>query len=53
MGRIDAVISDDLETKFRKEILKRFKGKKGDLKKAVKEAIELWINENKRKTKET
>jgi hypothetical protein len=44
MGRIDAVISDDLEAKLRMEILKRFKGKKGDLKRAVEEAIELWIN---------
>lgn len=44
MGRIDAVISDELETKLRMEILKRFKGKKGDLQRAVEEAITLWIN---------
>ena len=43
MGRIDAVIPDDLETQFRMEIVKRFGGKKGDLQSAVVEAITLWI----------
>lgn len=43
VGRIDAVISDDIEARFRIEIVKRFGGKKGDLQRAVEEAIELWI----------
>jgi len=43
MGRIDAVIPDDLESRFRIEIIKRIGGKKGDLQRAVEEAIELWI----------
>lgn len=43
MGRIDATIPDELETQFRMEIIKRFGGKKGDLQKAVEEAIELWV----------
>lgn len=43
MGRIDAVISDELESEFRMEITKRLGGKKGDLQKAIQQAIELWI----------
>ena len=44
MGRIDAIISDPLETQLRIEVVKRFGGKKGDLQKAVEEAIEMWVN---------
>lgn len=44
MGRIDVVIPDELETKLRMEIIKRFGGKKGDLQKAVEEAIRMWVN---------
>lgn len=43
VGRIDAVIPDNLETQFRMEIIKRFGGRKGDLQRAVVEAIKLWI----------
>ncbi len=46
MGRIDAIISDELEAKLRIEIIKRFGGKKGDLQKAVEEAIKMWVNIN-------
>lgn len=48
MGRLDVVIPDDLDTKFRVEVARQG-GKKGDLKKAVIEAIELWL-ETKAKT---
>ena len=44
MGRIDAEIPDELETKLRVEIIKRFGGRKGDLQRAMQEAIESWIN---------
>lgn len=44
MGRIDATIPDELETQLRMEIIKRFGGKKGDLQRAVQEALELWVN---------
>jgi hypothetical protein len=44
MGRIDAIIPDELESKLRIEIVKRFGGKKGDLQKAIEEALEMWIN---------
>ena len=43
MGRIDATITDELETQLRMEIVKRFGGKKGDLQRAVQEALEMWI----------
>jgi len=43
MGRIDATIPDELESQFRIEIIKRYGGKKGDLQRAVEEAIDLWI----------
>ena len=47
MGRIDIVISDDLEEKFRKEVFIRKGMKKGNLSKAVEEAMLLWIDSQK------
>jgi hypothetical protein len=44
MGRIDAIIPEELESKLRMEVVKRFGGKKGDLQRAIEQAIELWIN---------
>ena len=44
MGRIDAIISDPLETQLRMEVVRRFGGKKGDLQKAIEEAIGMWVN---------
>lgn len=46
MGRIDAIISDELETKLRMQITKRFGGKKGSLVKAVDEAIYSWSEQS-------
>ncbi|HEY9245618.1 MAG TPA: ribbon-helix-helix domain-containing protein [Candidatus Methanoperedens sp.] len=45
MGRIDAIISDELEAKLRMQITKRFGGKKGDLVKAIDEAVHSWIEQ--------
>lgn len=42
MGRIDAVIDDDLEKKVRMKAVERFGGKKGSLTEAVEEALEDW-----------
>jgi hypothetical protein len=47
MGRLPIKIPDDLEEKFRKEVGRRFGAKKGSLKKAIMEAIELWVKESK------
>jgi len=43
MGRISAVISDELEKKLRLKTLETFGGRKGDLSKAVKDAIKTWV----------
>ena len=43
MGRISVTLSDDLKKKLRFKTIERFGGKKGDLTKAVAEAIATWI----------
>ena len=45
MGRISVEISDTLEKKLRFKTIERFGGKKGDLSKAVEEAVEKWVVE--------
>jgi len=42
MGRISADIPDELEKQLRIKTVERFGGKKGDLSRAVEEAIETW-----------
>lgn len=50
MGRLDVEIPDELEKEFKKEMAERFEiPKKGNLKKALIEAIQLWIDKNKKK----
>ncbi|MGA3291256.1 MAG: ribbon-helix-helix domain-containing protein [Candidatus Bathyarchaeia archaeon] len=44
MGRINVDISDELEKQLRLKAVERFGGKKGDLSKAVQEAVKTWIN---------
>jgi hypothetical protein len=44
MGRLVLVISDELEQKFREEVYRRYGMKKGNLTRAVEEAIKDWIN---------
>ena len=43
MGRIDVILPDDLEEKFRMEVAKKKGMKRGNLKKALEEAIILWM----------
>jgi hypothetical protein len=43
MGRISVDLSDELEKKLRFKTIERFGGKKGDLSKAVEEAIKTWV----------
>jgi hypothetical protein len=45
MGRISVALSDNLEKKLRFKTVERFGGKKGDLSKAVEEAVEKWVVE--------
>ncbi|MBN2334922.1 hypothetical protein JXL21_05140 [Candidatus Bathyarchaeota archaeon] len=43
MGRISAILSDELEKKLRLKALETFGGKKGDLSRAVEEAVKTWV----------
>ena len=47
MGRISVAISDEVEKELRFKTIERFGGKKGDLSKAVEEAIQTWVNKEK------
>ena len=44
MGRIDAVIPDDLEKKLRLRAIERFGGKKGSLTDALEELLEHGLD---------
>ena len=43
MGRINIVLSDELEDRFRKEVAKSKGLKKGNIGKAIEEALMLWL----------
>ncbi|OGD53223.1 hypothetical protein A3K80_04910 [Candidatus Bathyarchaeota archaeon RBG_13_38_9] len=43
MGRITVELSDELEKKLRYKTIDRFGGKKGDLSRAVEEAVKTWV----------
>jgi hypothetical protein len=45
MGRICVVLSDQLEKQLRFKTIERFGGKKGDLTRAVEEAVKTWITQ--------
>jgi hypothetical protein len=44
MGRISVTLSDELEKKLRLKTIERFSGRKGDLTRAVEEAIRTWVD---------
>jgi len=44
LGRISVDLPDELEKQLRIKTVERFGGKKGDLSKAVEEAIRTWVN---------
>ena len=46
LGRINVDISDELEKQLRLKTVEKFGGKKGDLSRAVQEAVRTWINNN-------
>ncbi|MGA3290122.1 MAG: ribbon-helix-helix domain-containing protein [Candidatus Bathyarchaeia archaeon] len=46
MSRINVDISTELEKQLRLKTLERFGGKKGDLSRAVQEAVKTWIDKN-------
>jgi hypothetical protein len=43
MGRINVDIPDELEKQLRIKTVQKFGGKKGDLSRAVEDAIKTWI----------
>jgi hypothetical protein len=43
MGRICVELSDELEKQLRFKTIDRFGGKKGDLTRAVEEAVKTWL----------
>lgn len=51
MGKLNVVIDDKLDRKFREAIFKTKGMKKGNLTEAIEEAIELWVMEQYEKIK--
>lgn len=49
MGTITIKVNDEVEKKFREVVRANYPGKKGDLGKAVTEALQKWIEEKKQK----
>jgi hypothetical protein len=43
LGRISVVLSDELEKKLRFKTLEVFGGRKGDLSRAIEEAVKTWV----------
>jgi hypothetical protein len=43
LGRIAVDLPDELEKKLRLKTIERFGGRKGDLSKAVEEAVTEWV----------
>lgn len=49
MGTITIKVNDEVEKKFREVVKATYSGKKGDLGRAVTEALQKWIDEKKQK----
>jgi hypothetical protein len=43
MGRISVELSDGLDNRLRFRMVEKFGGKKGDLSKAIEEAVKKWV----------
>jgi len=46
MGRIDVILPDDIEDKFRNTVYKKYGMKRGNITEAINDAITGWVNEN-------
>ena len=46
MGRICVDLPDELEKQLRIKTVQKFGGKKGDLSRAVEDAIKMWVVES-------
>jgi hypothetical protein len=49
MSKLVLTVSEELEKRFREAVYKRYGMKKGNISKAVREALELWISVNDRR----
>jgi predicted nucleic acid-binding protein len=49
MARMNIIVSDEVEKKFREVIFRKYGMKKGNITKAVEEAINEWIKQEKKK----
>jgi hypothetical protein len=49
MGLVQVVLTEGTEKRLRLEAVRRLGGKKGDLSKAVEEAVLLWLKEGRSK----
>jgi hypothetical protein len=47
MGRISVELSDELEKQLRFKTIERFGGRKGDLSRAIEEAVKTWVAKEK------
>jgi hypothetical protein len=43
MGRINVELPDELDKKLRFKSIEKFGGKKGDLSRAIEEAVRQWV----------
>lgn len=48
MGRLNIVLDDELEEKFRKKVFERKGMKKGNISESLEEAIQQWMNHYKK-----
>ena len=49
MGRITAVIPDELEKQLRLKTLEVYGGRKGDQSRAIQDAIKIWVFSEKKR----
>jgi hypothetical protein len=47
MGRVSVDLSDELEKRLRFKAIEIFGGRKGDLSRAVEEAVKTWVEKGK------
>jgi hypothetical protein len=49
MGRVDLILDDKMEQRLRLAVVKKYGGRRGDLKKAMIDALEKWLKEEEKR----
>lgn len=49
--RLNLVVDEDLEQKFRRAVFEKYGMKKGNIQKAVEEALQEWMKQQKRESR--